>query len=51
MGDSVMTRKLEHRRVALTFDDGTMRMMSFLTVGRGSFLPPGARWLDENEGA
>jgi len=41
-----MGRKLERRRVALTFDDGTMRMMTFVTVGRGSFLPPGARWLD-----
>jgi len=41
-----MAYQIKHRRVALTFDDGSMRMMSFITSGRGNILPPRARWIN-----
>jgi len=37
----------EHQLVAITMTDGTLSVMDFLTVGRGSVLPRGAHWLGE----
>lgn len=35
---------LQQVKLAITLDDGSLSVMSFLTVGRGSVLPYGARW-------
>jgi hypothetical protein len=34
----------DYTRVAITLDDGTVALMSFITHGRGSILPYGAEW-------
>mgnify|MGYP001599207816 FL=1 len=36
-----------HVFVAITVDDGTVHIMDFITVGRGSVLPRGAKWVRE----
>lgn len=41
---------IEFVRVAITMDDGSLRLMSFVTKGRGNVLPTGASWLDRDMG-
>lgn len=39
--------KQQQVNVAITLDDGSLAIMGFLTVGRGSVLPYGATWRSE----
>lgn len=44
-----MKRNTDHVFVAITMDRGEpLRIMQFLTRGRGSILPEGAQWVDNN---
>jgi len=41
---------LEQVKLAITMDDGSLVIVSFLTVGHGSYTPDGGTWIDEREG-
>lgn len=38
----------QHVRIAITLDSGEVRIMLFLTFGRGTILPAYARWRDDD---
>jgi hypothetical protein len=41
---------MQYERVLITREDGSTAILSFITEGRGSILPEGATWVDENQG-
>lgn len=41
-----MNTKLSTTLVAVSLDDGSLSILSFLTVGRGTTLPYGAQWIE-----
>lgn len=45
-----MPLQTQQEFVAITLDDGQTAVMGFITLGRGSVLPYGATWFDQDQG-